>query len=40
MVIRDGVGHTSYILGGEAAGLADEYLVNGTLPAENTVVKT
>ena len=37
MVIRDGVGHTSYILGGETSDIVDRYLLHGALPVDNTV---
>ncbi|KAL4919679.1 TAP-like protein-domain-containing protein [Aspergillus aurantiobrunneus] len=38
LLTRDGNGHTSYSLGGEASALIDDFLVNGTLPRKNTVV--
>lgn len=38
LVTRDGDGHTSYALHGEATALIDAYLVNGTLPAQGLVV--
>ncbi|KAL3434156.1 TAP-like protein-domain-containing protein [Aspergillus tetrazonus] len=38
LLTRDGNGHTSYSLGGEASALIDAFLVNGTLPRRNTVV--
>ncbi|KAL3456014.1 Alpha/Beta hydrolase protein [Aspergillus heterothallicus] len=38
LLTRNGNGHTSYGLGGEAAARIDAFLVNGTLPSENTVV--
>lgn len=40
LVLRDGVGHTSYIMGGEASEIADAFLLNGTLPIDNTMTKT
>ena len=40
LLTRRGDGHTSYFLGGEAAGMMDAFLVNGTLPAPNTVVES
>ncbi|OCL02818.1 hypothetical protein AOQ84DRAFT_421545 [Glonium stellatum] len=40
LLTRDGGGHTSYILKGETAAAIDSYLVNGTLPAPNTILKT
>jgi hypothetical protein len=38
LLTRDGDGHTSYFLGGATAKAIDAYLVNGTLPAPNTVL--
>ncbi|KAL4904588.1 hypothetical protein BDW74DRAFT_154197 [Aspergillus multicolor] len=38
LVTRDGSGHTSYSLGGEASAVIDAFLVNGTLPRKNLVV--
>ncbi|KAL2814092.1 Alpha/Beta hydrolase protein [Aspergillus cavernicola] len=38
LLTRDGNGHTSYSLGGEASTVIDAFLVNGTLPRRNTVV--
>ncbi|KAL2841938.1 Alpha/Beta hydrolase protein [Aspergillus pseudodeflectus] len=38
LLTRNGNGHTSYSLGGEASALIDAFLVNGTLPMQNTVV--
>ncbi|KAL2824569.1 TAP-like protein-domain-containing protein [Aspergillus pseudoustus] len=38
LLTRNGNGHTSYSLGGEAADAIDAFLINGTLPAPNTVV--
>ena len=40
LVSRNGSGHTSYSLEGEATSLIDAYLVYGALPAENTVVNS
>ncbi|KAL4805904.1 Alpha/Beta hydrolase protein [Aspergillus unguis] len=38
LLTRDGAGHTSYSLqGGETSALIDAFLVNGTLPRENTI---
>lgn len=38
-VLRDGDGHTSYFLFGEASRVMDEYLVNGTIPEPNSIVE-
>ncbi|KAL4958182.1 Alpha/Beta hydrolase protein [Aspergillus filifer] len=38
LLTRDGSGHTSYSLMGEASNIIDRFLANGTLPRENTVV--
>lgn len=38
LLSRNGSGHTSYSLGGAATVVIDDYLVNGTLPQQNTVV--
>ncbi|KAL3471252.1 TAP-like protein-domain-containing protein [Aspergillus californicus] len=38
LLTRDGNGHTSYALRGEASAAIDAFLVNGTLPRRNTVV--
>lgn len=38
LLMRDGDGHTSYFLGGATAAAINAYLLNGTLPAENTVL--
>ncbi|KAL4945092.1 hypothetical protein BDV06DRAFT_185557 [Aspergillus oleicola] len=38
LLTRDGSGHTSYSLGGEASRIIDWFLANGTLPRGNTVV--
>ena len=38
LLTRNGVGHTSYPLSGEAAKLMDNFLVTGTLPQVNTIV--
>ena len=38
LVTRNGSGHTSYALGGSTTAAIDAYLVNGTLPAPNTVL--
>lgn len=40
LVIRDGVGHTSYILFGETSEIAEKYLLEGTLPEDNTMTKS
>lgn len=40
LLIRDGDGHSSFDLGGEASQAMATYLVNLTLPEPNTVVKT
>lgn len=40
LVTRDGNGHTSYLLHGEATALMDTYLVEGMLPADGTVVES
>jgi len=40
LLTRDGDGHTSYILKGDTATVIDVYLVNRTLPAPNTILKT
>ena len=37
---RDGDGHTSYSLAGEASRIIDRYLVTLELPAHGTVVQT
>jgi hypothetical protein len=39
-VLRNGDGHTSYLLFGEASRIVDEYLVNLTVPEANLVVDT
>ncbi|KAF2151617.1 hypothetical protein K461DRAFT_286629 [Myriangium duriaei CBS 260.36] len=38
LVARNGTGHISYFLAGEASNLITSYLVNGTLPAPGTIV--
>ena len=38
LLTRNGSGHTSYILGGATTAAIDRYLVDGTLPARNTVL--
>ncbi|KAL4960050.1 uncharacterized protein BDV14DRAFT_193269 [Aspergillus stella-maris] len=38
LLTRDGSGHTSYSLRGEASKIIDRFLANGTLPRENMVV--
>ena len=38
LLTRNGSGHTSYPLGGATTAAIDAYLVNGTLPARNTVL--
>ncbi|KAL3456248.1 Alpha/Beta hydrolase protein [Aspergillus heterothallicus] len=38
LLTRNGNGHTSYTHGGKAGALIDAFLVNGTLPKQNTVV--
>lgn len=40
LALRDGDGHTSYFLHGDLAGIIDSYLVNLTVPKQNTIVKT
>jgi hypothetical protein len=40
LLTRNGDGHTSYFLKGETANAIDAYLVNGTLPAPDTVLET
>lgn len=40
LVIRDGVGHTSYILFGESSDIAEKYLLDGALPEDNTVTQS
>jgi pimeloyl-ACP methyl ester carboxylesterase len=40
LVVREGDGHTLYNLGGEAHDIMEAYLVNKTLPAQNTVVQS
>lgn len=40
LLTRDGFGHTSYFLHGEAAAAMDQYLVDLTLPAPGTVVSS
>lgn len=40
LVTRKGDGHTSYFLHGEAWNLMNSYVVNLTVPADNTIVKT
>jgi pimeloyl-ACP methyl ester carboxylesterase len=38
LLTRNGIGHTSYLLGGEAMEVMNAFVVNGTLPGENSVV--
>jgi pimeloyl-ACP methyl ester carboxylesterase len=38
LLTRDGAGHTSYLLGGEARDLTDRYLITKVLPPPGTVV--
>lgn len=38
LLTRNGSGHTSYLLGGATTTAIDTYLINGTLPAPNTVL--
>lgn len=40
LLLRDGAGHTSYVLHGEASDAIDAYLLNLTLPAPAAVVAT
>lgn len=40
MAVRDGDGHTSYLLMGESSKATDDYLVNLTLPVPGTIYKT
>lgn len=40
LLTRDGDGHTSYYLQGETTAAIDAYLVNGTVPADNTVISS
>jgi pimeloyl-ACP methyl ester carboxylesterase len=40
LLLRDGAGHTSYLLHGEASDAINSYLLNLTLPAPATVVPT
>lgn len=40
LLSRNGSGHTSYSLGGVAAAVIDDFLINGTLPLQNTVVNS
>lgn len=40
LLTREGDGHISYILHGEAAALIDAYLISGVLPLDGTVVKS
>ncbi|KAK3675838.1 hypothetical protein LTR78_004479 [Recurvomyces mirabilis] len=40
LLLREGDGHTSYLLGGETAAAVNAYLINGTLPAHNTVLQS
>ncbi|KAI1468255.1 alpha/beta hydrolase fold-domain-containing protein [Daldinia caldariorum] len=40
LVTRNGTGHTSYLLGGEAAAAANAYLVNLTLPEPGTILQS
>ena len=40
LLLREGDGHTSYVLRGEARDLIDDYLVNLTLPTPGMVVAT
>ncbi|KAJ0167400.1 putative hydrolase [Colletotrichum tanaceti] len=39
LVLRDGSGHTSYILEGDASRLVDDYLINLEVPPRGTVVQ-
>lgn len=38
LLTRDGDGHTSYVLGGEASKVVDSFLVDGVLPKKDMVV--
>ncbi|TQN68571.1 Tripeptidyl aminopeptidase [Colletotrichum shisoi] len=40
LVLRDGSGHTSYLLGGDASRLVDDYLINLKIPPRGTVVQS
>lgn len=40
LLTRNGDGHTSYFLKGETTNAIDAYLVNGTLPAPDTILDT
>ncbi|KAE9373980.1 hypothetical protein N431DRAFT_456696 [Stipitochalara longipes BDJ] len=40
LLTRNGSGHTSYFLHGETTNAIDAYLINGTLPALDTVLNT
>ncbi|KAK4944652.1 hypothetical protein LTR10_016086 [Elasticomyces elasticus] len=40
LVTRNGDGHGSLVLGGQASAVIDGYLVNGTLPAQDFVVQS
>jgi pimeloyl-ACP methyl ester carboxylesterase len=40
LLTRNGSGHTSYLLGGEASTVIDNFLANGTLPSPNSVVNS
>ena len=38
LIVREGDGHTSYNLTSKTHDIIEAYLVNGKLPAQNTVV--
>lgn len=40
LLTRNGDGHTSYVLGGEATDVINKYLIHEILPAPNTVVNS
>lgn len=40
LLTRDGVGHTSYSLGGDTSKAMDKYIINLTLPEAGTVYKS
>jgi hypothetical protein len=40
LLIRDGVGHSSYQLGGDSAKAADKYLIEGVMPEDGLTVMT
>ncbi|KAI8960292.1 hypothetical protein F5Y11DRAFT_330420 [Daldinia sp. FL1419] len=40
LLVRNGTGHTSYLLGGETTAATNAYLVNLTLPEPGTILRT